>query len=147
MKKIILIVLALLYILSPFDLLPDIVPGWGWIDDLILIALMVRYISTGQLPEFLRGNPFKYRRADNGRDRARKQNRPAEENTDTDKTPYEILGVPPTATTDEIRTAYRRLAGMYHPDKVHHLGDEFQQLAAAKFKAINQAYQELIPSR
>ena len=48
---------------------------------------------------------------------------------------YEILGVPKTATEDEIKRAYRRLAHQYHPDK--NGGDD------KKFKEINEAYQVL----
>lgn len=39
--------------------------------------------------------------------------------------------------------AYRALSMQYHPDKVRHLGEEFQQVAEEKMKEINNAYQFL----
>lgn len=48
---------------------------------------------------------------------------------------YDILGVSKTASADEIKKAYRKLAHKYHPDKDG--GDE------AKFKEVNEAYQIL----
>ncbi len=48
---------------------------------------------------------------------------------------YEVLGVSKTASDDELKKAYRKLAKMYHPDM--HPGDAE---AEAKFKEINQAY-------
>lgn len=51
---------------------------------------------------------------------------------------YEILGVSKTATDQEIKKAYRKLALQYHPDK--HKGDK---TAEGKFKEINEAYEIL----
>ena len=65
--------------------------------------------------------------------------RPTEEPLD----PYQVLGVKRTATQGEIRAAYVDLMTKYHPDKVTHLGQEFQIIAKAKAQAINRAYQML----
>lgn len=55
--------------------------------------------------------------------------------TVTTKDYYEVLGVQRTATPEEIKKAYRRLALKYHPDK--NKGDK---TAEAKFKEISEAY-------
>ncbi|MBP1468622.1 DUF4236 domain-containing protein [Candidatus Chloroploca sp. M-50] len=60
-----------------------------------------------------------------------------------DESPYTILGVSPTASKDEIIAAYRKLAQMYHPDKVAGLAPEFGELAEKRMKAINAAYEQL----
>jgi molecular chaperone DnaJ len=51
---------------------------------------------------------------------------------------YELLGVRPNATTDEIKSAYRQLALKYHPDR--NPGD---RLAEEEFKKVSEAYQVL----
>ena len=58
--------------------------------------------------------------------------------------PYEILGLEKGAREADIRRAFHRLAVQYHPDKVHHLGDEFQKVATQKFKNLQKAYEALI---
>jgi DnaJ like chaperone protein len=59
------------------------------------------------------------------------------------KDPYEVLQIPKEASQEEIKAAYKHLAGKYHPDKVLHLGEEFQSLAEERFKEIQSAYQKL----
>jgi preprotein translocase subunit Sec63 len=55
--------------------------------------------------------------------------------------PYAVLGVPRTATEEEIRAAYRELVARYHPDR--HQGNPLEELAAAKLAEINRAYEIL----
>ncbi len=62
-------------------------------------------------------------------------------------TPHEVLGVEPTATEREIREAFHRLAIHYHPDKVHHLGEAFEQVAKEKFQELKDAYEILVALR
>jgi hypothetical protein len=56
------------------------------------------------------------------------------------KSCFDILGIPPTASQDEAKKAYRKIITQYHPDKVSHLGVEFQRLAESKTKELNEAY-------
>ena len=48
------------------------------------------------------------------------------------KTHYELLGLTPTADADTIKKAFRREIARYHPDKVVHLGAEFQEMARSR---------------
>ncbi|MDW7711144.1 MAG: J domain-containing protein [Deferrisomatales bacterium] len=56
---------------------------------------------------------------------------------------FEVLGVPPSATAEEVKRAYRELVKKYHPDRVSHLGDEFRELANRKFLEVQQAYDRI----
>ena len=56
---------------------------------------------------------------------------------------WEILGLDPDAGVEEIKAAYRQLALQNHPDRVANLGPEFVKVAEDKFKAIQEAYEEV----
>ena len=57
---------------------------------------------------------------------------------------YEILGVDPTATPQQIKDAYRRLAMKYHPDRWAHATDEVRRAFTAAFQQVQEAYDCLI---
>jgi len=60
---------------------------------------------------------------------------------------YKILGVPQTATDEEIKRAYRQMALKYHPDRVSHLGEDYQKAAKEKFQQLNEAYNTIKKDR
>jgi hypothetical protein len=147
------VILVLLYILSPIDGIPDVIPLLGWLDDTFMVGLMAYYLRYKRLPNFIyrlgrlffknksagsstRSNPS------SGRDNAETSR--SGKDPGKSREPHEILGVTPDASLDEIQVAYRAAAQQYHPDKVAHLGDEFQALAQEKFVQIQEAYNFLI---
>ena len=56
---------------------------------------------------------------------------------------YKILEIDSNASLSEIKTAYRKMAKKYHPDKVMHLGKEHQKGAEEKFRKVQEAYEQL----
>lgn len=68
-------------------------------------------------------------------------------NTYSDEGPYSVLGINSSATDEEVKKAYRRLAMKYHPDRVENLGDEVRRNAEEQFKKINEAYETIRLSR
>lgn len=139
--------LILIYILSPLDIVPDIIPLLGWLDDTFLVGLFVYYLRYRQLPKFV-SKVIGFFSKKNGKtsedDSSGFSSGRASEGATGSKDPYEILGIRPNATPDEIRAAYRLVAQQYHPDKVAHLGEEFRELAQKKFVEIQNAYNILM---
>lgn len=60
---------------------------------------------------------------------------------------YKILGVSPSASDDEVKTAYRKMALKHHPDRVATLGDDVRKAAEQKFKEIGQAKDKVYAAR
>ncbi|HJU41297.1 MAG TPA: J domain-containing protein [Vicinamibacterales bacterium] len=59
------------------------------------------------------------------------------------KSHYELLGLEHSADADAIKKAFRREIARYHPDKVSHLGAEFQEMAATRAAELTVAYKTL----
>jgi len=62
-------------------------------------------------------------------------------------TAYRILEIEPSATDEEVKKAYRRMVMKHHPDKVGHLGEDFQKAAAEKFRKVQEAYERICRDR
>ena len=142
LRRIFPILAALLYLISPVDVVPDFIPGMGWLDDFVVLGLVAWVLiarQRGQSPwDVFRGRP--------GGPRSRGPGGPRPEDLTADFSrmdPYTLLEVSPQASPEEIRAAYRRAVLRYHPDKVAHLGQEFQELAHKKLLAIQDAYETL----
>jgi DnaJ like chaperone protein len=60
---------------------------------------------------------------------------------------YKILEIDKNATDEDVKKAYRRMAVKYHPDKVSHLGEEFQNGAKEKFQKVQEAFTNIKKQR
>lgn len=59
--------------------------------------------------------------------------------------PYNVLGISPNASDDEVKRAYRELSRKYHPDA--NANNPLADLAEEKFKEIQAAYTQIMDSR
>lgn len=133
--------IAFLYFICPYDLLPDFAVGPGWLDDLIVLGLA--WWLTSRLKKAYQAPGGSRTRQGNQRQTSDASSR-AEPDPYKDADPYKILGIEKGASKEDIKAAYRALAAQYHPDRVQHLGKEFQELAHKKFVAIQGAYDALM---
>jgi len=125
-------VVPLLYLLFPLD--GDMMGPFGRIDDLLLIIFVFWAIDrTDRLRTFF--DDVKTRKKQKKKDPHRAETRPRD--------PHEVLGVARGAGRSEIKKAYRKLIGMYHPDKFSHLGAEFEAEAQRRTREIIEAYETL----
>ena len=146
--KVLLVVLGIVYLVSPYDLFPDFFVGVGWLDDLILLGLLWWYLYVYKKRRqygYQRERPGTDQHGDRSSGDGSGQTHSKEEKSfyTGQKDPYAILKVDRQASQKEIREAYLQMASQYHPDKVLHLGEEFRELAENRFKEIQRAYEAL----
>ncbi|HEX8516093.1 MAG TPA: TerB family tellurite resistance protein [Bacteroidia bacterium] len=60
---------------------------------------------------------------------------------------YKILEIESSATDEDVKKAYRKMAVKFHPDKVAALGDEVQHAAKEKFQKVQEAYENIKKQR
>jgi hypothetical protein len=136
--KVLLCGLWLLYLLSPVDLVPDVFPMVGWIDDLFVLVGLYWFFGHLRTASGRTGS------SRSQRDAASESGRRLEEEPKAGAAnPWQVLELSPDASDAEIAAAYKAQLLRYHPDRVAHLGDEFQQLAHRKTLEIQQAYTRL----
>ena len=146
LRQLLAILATVAYVISPVDLVPDFIPVFGWMDDLFVIGALLWYLRSQQRNRPLR-DPFRRRMG------GPFSSPPGGSQTDdlggdfSGMDPYALLEVSPRSSPEEIRAAYRRAVTRYHPDKVAHLGKEFQDLAHQKMLAIQRAYEALLGTR
>ena len=124
------LIAALIYVILPWDF--DFIPLAGRVDDLLVLGFALWYA-------------WKASSAVRGRGEGRETG-PSGTDADADD-PYQVLGVPRSASDEEIRRAYRDLLVKYHPDRLQHLGGEFRELASRRAVAINGAYESVKKER
>lgn len=56
---------------------------------------------------------------------------------------YTILEIDKNATDNEVKAAYRNMAKKYHPDKLQHMDEAYQKGAEAKFRKVQEAYEQI----
>jgi len=60
---------------------------------------------------------------------------------------YKVLEISPSATDEEVKAAYRKLAMKHHPDRVSSLGEDIRKAAEEKFRQLNEAKEKIYKAR
>ena len=147
-----LIIAAVVYLVVPFDLVPDFFGIPGRADDLAAIVALA-WFYRNHVKQYLAQRPEQ--RAAGGAGCAGGGSGPGAKSGPSGEPgsartqgrqafdPYAVLGLAPSASKEEVRAAYRKRMQEYHPDKVAHLGEALQKVAHEKSQEIQRAYREL----
>ena len=147
-----LLLLCILYVLSPIDLLPDVLGLPGRFDDLVVALGTLLYLFTGSKKATRAGRSSRAGRANEGRQGEEGRRGESKDSSPGSaprepQDPYSILEVNRGTDLEEIRRRYKEKLLQYHPDRVQHLGKEFQDMAEKRTKEITQAYQQILKER
>ena len=146
-----LLLLCVLYVVIPVDLIPDFLGLPGRFDDLLVAlgTLLYLYSTSKKIPGTggSRG-PRSSREGQRGHEgRAGPEGASSRKTAPGSSDPYELLGVDRGQEFEEIRRRYKEKLLQYHPDRVLHLGREFQEIAERKTKEITEAFQKILRER
>jgi DnaJ-class molecular chaperone len=135
----------------PVDLIPDFLGLPGRFDDL-LIALGTLYFLLSKSKEIPGTGGAREARSSREGQRGHEGRRESESASSRQAEPgsldpYEVLGVDRGEGFEEIRRRYKEKLLQYHPDRVLHLGREFQEMAERKAKEITEAFQKIQKER
>ena len=134
------------YIVSLIDLIPGIGPI-SWIDDIVVAIAMVWFFTTW-LPKNRHRiywfRPHTKARPQAGQGASGSASGSFEAGSSRGEfDPFDVLNLRPGASPAKVKSAYREMLAKYHPDKVSHLGEEFQKMAHEKALDIQKAYEAL----
>ena len=149
-----LLLLCVLYIVIPVDLIPDFLGLPGRFDDL-LIAIGTLYFLFSKSKEIPGTGGARTSRSSRSSREGRQghEGGRGSEGASSKKAapgsldPYEVLGADHGEGFEEIRRRYKEKLLQYHPDRVLHLGREFQEIAERKTKEITEAFQKILRER
>ena len=60
---------------------------------------------------------------------------------------YKVLELQPGANEQEIKSAFRKMAKKYHPDRLGEVGDDVKEAALEKFRKVQEAYEFLLKQK
>ena len=86
-------------------------------------------------------------RNEEGGQQSEHRNRTDEQRTANLQWAYQLLQIDASASDEEVKKAYRRMAMKYHPDKVASLGESVRRSATEKFKEVGEAYDQIKRAR
>ena len=130
------------YVVSMIDLIPGLSPI-SFLDDIIVIIAMIWFFTTWLPKNKHRIYWFRPKARAGASHRAGGTSGQAKGGKGVEFDPFEVLKVRRGASPEEVKAAYREIISKYHPDKVAHLGEEYQQMAHEKVIDIQKAYEAL----
>jgi uncharacterized membrane protein YkvA (DUF1232 family) len=136
-----LLLAALIYLVFPYDLFPDFLGFPGRLDDLLVMAWLA-WVYRNHARQFIT-NATDSESSSQSANAGSGQAVPPGSKPTAAFNPYEVLGIPRSASRKAIQAAYRSRMQQYHPDKVAHLGEDLQKLATEKSQQIQRAYKQL----
>lgn len=116
-------------------------------DENTIMRVIAKSLGISSMDYISIFNRHIYRKRGNNGDSGYSNNSSSGNSSSYTSDPYKVLGLDSSATDEEVKKAYRRLAMKYHPDKVENMGEEVKKSAAAQFRKINEAYEQIKTKR